>query len=64
LHILSEIERDSSALLEICIIEALDLRVAVDFLLLFHVSRRGRRLGAAEVIELAIGDCWSPHQVL
>jgi hypothetical protein len=45
-------------------LEALDLRVAADFWLLFRVSRHGRRLGAAKVIELAIGDCWSPHQVL
>jgi hypothetical protein len=51
-------------LLESCILEALDLRVAADFLLLFRVFRHGRRLGAAEVIELVIGDCWSPHQVL
>jgi hypothetical protein len=51
-------------LLESYILEALDLRVAADFLLLFRVSRHGRRLGAAEVIELAIGDCWSLHQVL
>jgi hypothetical protein len=33
-------------------------------LLLFRVSQHGRWLGAAEVIELTIEDCWSPHQVL